>query len=214
MGGLTDEIPKPLLRVLGKTLLEQKLEALPASISEVIFVVGYLKEQIMSFFGEEWRGMRIRYVVQDTLNGTDGAVRLVRDMVWDKFMVLMGDDLYTKEDLERMLLYPFAILAQEVTDPRPLSILKTDEYGNLQSVEEKVVFDGPRLMNAGAYVLGREFFDYEPVSIGNGEFGLPQTLAVIAKDRLVKVVKATGWLAVGSPEDLIKAEEFFKVMST
>jgi NDP-sugar pyrophosphorylase family protein len=60
--------------------------------------------------------------------------------------------------------------------------------------------------------LDATFFDYQPVpkAVGSDELGLPQTLAVIAKDRAVNVVKATGWMQISSPEDLIRAEQFVK----
>ena len=51
MGDLAKETPKPMLRVLGKTLLEHKLEMLPESITDVIIVVGYLKDKITEVIG-------------------------------------------------------------------------------------------------------------------------------------------------------------------
>ena len=51
MGDLTSDTPKPLLKVKDKTLLEYKLDVLPDSISEVIFVIGYKQEQIRAITG-------------------------------------------------------------------------------------------------------------------------------------------------------------------
>ena len=54
--------------------------------------------------------------------------------------------------------------------------------------------------------MNRNFFNYELVPIGNGEFGLPQTLAEMKDKHKIKVIPATEWMSVGSPEDLEKAQ--------
>jgi len=65
-------------------------------------------------------------------------------------------------------------------------------------------------VNVGAYMLPSEYFDFPPVRITDTEYGLPQTLAVMAKDIPVKVLRARCWQPVGCPEDLPKGEEFLK----
>ena len=52
-----------------------------------------------------------------------------------------------------------------------------------------------------------DFFKYDLVSVGSGEFGLPQTLAAMSKDYPIKVEKARIWQPIGCPEDLEKAEK-------
>lgn len=103
MGELTDRVPKPMLTIQGKPKLAHTIEQLPQEVSEVILVIGYLGDQIRSFFGEEYDGRKIRYVEQPEFNGTGGAVDLVKNMVNGKFLVVMGDDLYLKRDLEKLL---------------------------------------------------------------------------------------------------------------
>ena len=77
MGDLTADIPKPMLPLLGKPLLEWRLAMLPEAVREVIFVVGYLGDQIEKYFGSEWQGRSIRYVRHEKLEGTGGAMRRV-----------------------------------------------------------------------------------------------------------------------------------------
>ena len=101
MGMLTKNIPKPMLKVAGKTLLEHKFDILPESIDEIIMVIGYLGEVIRDTYGNEYKGKKITYVLQDKMHGTGGAVWLCRDLIADKFLVLNGDDMYAKEDLEK-----------------------------------------------------------------------------------------------------------------
>ncbi len=207
MRPLTYKIPKPMLPIKGKPLLEYTLESLPDQIEEIILVVNYLGEQIKSHFKNSRQGKKITYVRHDELDGTGGAVYCAKDLLKGNFLVLNGDDLYFKPDLEKLIREKLAVLAYEVEDPTKYGVLKTDEEGNLVDVIEKPKTKEFRLINTGAFALTREFFNYELVSIGGGEYGLPQTLAKMADKCKIKVVPAKQWLPVGCPEDLKKAEE-------
>src|SRR5215212_8859235 len=93
---LTTEVPKPMLEVSGKTLLEYKFDALPEEVAEVIIIVGYLGSVIQRRFGGEYKGKKLFYVEQEELNGTAGALWHAKDILKDRFIVMMGDDIYTK----------------------------------------------------------------------------------------------------------------------
>ena len=99
---LTDFLPKPLVDVKGKNLIEWKLLALPGTVTDIVLVVGYQGEQIRNFFGDTWQGRNIRYAEQKELNGTAGALWSAKDLLSGKFLVLMGDDLYDSSDIEKM----------------------------------------------------------------------------------------------------------------
>lgn len=206
MRPLTYKMPKPMLPIKGKPLLEWTLSFLPKEISEVIFIINYLGEQIQNYFGDEWKGRKIKYVFQKELNGTGGALHACKDLVKGKFLVVMGDDLYYKKDLENMAKEDLAILAQEVDDPSRFGVLKTDENGELIEIVEKPKMEGKAFVSTNAFTLNEKFFDYDLVQITEKEFGLPQTLAVMAKDYPVKVMKTTRWMAIGNPDDLKKAQ--------
>ena len=117
MRPLTYKTPKPMLLVKGKPLLEWTIGFLPDKVDEVIIIVNYLADQIKNYFGGEWKGKKIKYITQKELNGTGGALHTCKDLVKGKFLVVMGDDLYYKKDLEDMIKEQLAILAQEVNDP-------------------------------------------------------------------------------------------------
>ncbi|MFA6382825.1 MAG: nucleotidyltransferase family protein [Parcubacteria group bacterium] len=207
MGELTKTVPKPMLKIKGKPILEHKLNALPREIKEVIFVIGYRGEQIMEYFKKCWNGMKITYVVQKNLNGTGAAVHLVKSFVGERFLVMMGDDLYHKKDIKKMLQHNLAILGHEVEDTSLFGIIKTDNRKNMIEVIEKPKKSKDRLANAGLYMMNRKFFDYELVQIASGEYGLPQTLASMTRDHKIRVEKATLWHPIGNIDDLKKAEE-------
>ncbi|MCX6764023.1 MAG: sugar phosphate nucleotidyltransferase [Candidatus Moranbacteria bacterium] len=207
MKNLTNGKPKPMLSVNGVPVLEYKIQILPKSINEIIFVVGYCGEHIMNHFGKEFDGRRIRYVFQTRLNGTGGAMHLVKSIVEDKFLVMMGDDLYHKRDIKKILKHNLAVLAREVEDPSRFGVLETNRRGYLESITEKPKKAKGHLVNTGMYVLTKNFFNYDLVPIGGGEYGLPQTLATMSDKHPIKVLKATFWHPVTSPEDLAEAEK-------
>lgn len=207
MRNLTQNTPKSMLKIGGKPILEHKINSLPKKIKEIVLVVGYRGEQIISHFRRYFAGRRIIYVYQHEHNGTGGALHLARSVLKDKFLVMMGDDLYHKKDLHNLLQHDLAIMGYEVSDPRLYGVIKTNRRGNMIDVIEKPRRTIHRLANTGAYVLDKKFFDYDLVTIGGGEFGLPQTLARMTDNHKIKVVKARLWQPIGCPEDLEKAEE-------
>lgn len=206
MRPLTYDIPKPMLLLKGRPVLEYTLSFLPDCVTEIVIVINYLGKHITDYFGDEYIGRKITYVFQEELNGTGGALHSCRNVLGDKFMVLMGDDLYHRDDLENISREDMAVLAYEVEDPRPFGVFQIDEQGHLINIIEKPKTFEHRLINAAAYTLDKRFFDYNLVPIGNNEFGLPQTLATVAKDHPVKILRAKEWCSIGKPEDLERAE--------
>lgn len=207
MKGLTRATTKPMLKIKGKPLLEHKINALPKKVKEVVFVVGYHCEHILKHFKRYYNGKKIIYVFQHNLNGTGGALHQARCVLKDRFLVMMGDDLYHKKDISDLLKNDLAILGYEVDDPSLFGVIKTDSKGRMIDVIEKPKNSRHKLANTGMYILNKKFFDYDLVPIGNGEFGLPQTMAQMARDYEIKVEKARAWHPIGRPEDLKKAEE-------
>ncbi|KKP58969.1 MAG: Nucleotidyl transferase [Candidatus Moranbacteria bacterium GW2011_GWF1_34_10] len=211
MKNLTDEIPKPMLKIKGKPILEYKLNALPDEVDEIIFIVGYRRGKIEEYFGDNFKGKKIRYVVQENLNGTGGAILLAKNLVGDKFLVMMGDDLYHPDDIKNILSYDNAILASKVENPSQFGVFKIDENGNLLEIVEKPINPPSNLINTGLYALTKDFFNYDLVPISEKEFGLPQTLAKMAKDFPVKIIQTNKWHPIGNPEELEEAEKKLKI---
>ena len=205
--------PKPLLEVNGRPILEWNFDELPENISEIILVVGYLKDKIINHFGNNWRNKKIIYVEQHELKGTGDALRLCQQFLDEHFLVMNGDDLYAKKDLEKFSHCDLAILAKEISDPGRLSLhtLLTDEQNHFCGFAKTDENIKTARVNAGLYALNRHFFDYPLQPIKNGaEFGLPQTVALMAQDYPIEVINATFWQSVGYPEDIKKAEEAIK----
>lgn len=207
MKQLTESKNKNMLKVNGKPILKYKLDSLPKEIDEIIFVIGYQGDQIKKQFGEKYKGRKISYVEQKKLNGTGGAIHKAKKMLKGKFLVIYGDDLYHKDDIEEIIRFDLAILAKEIDDVTKFGILKMDKNGHLVDIIEKPKKSKSKLANIGLFVLNKDFFKYRLVSVGGGEFGLPQTLATMAKDHKIKILKAKHWHPIGNPDDIKSAEK-------
>jgi len=208
---LTDSTPKPLLRVGGMSIIDRTLAALPPQVEEIVIVVGYLKEQIIAHVGEVHEGRDVIYVVQEELKGTGHALHACRDLLGrEPFLALNGDDLYDAADLDALASATPAMLVADhrmIGGAMPDACVLRDD-GSLSALKKGS--EGP--VNAGAYALDSRFFAYPLVPIKDGtEFGLPHTVAVMADDLTVKTVRATRWIPIGTPQELIDAEQLMTV---
>ncbi|OGM89388.1 hypothetical protein A3J77_01205 [Candidatus Wolfebacteria bacterium RBG_13_41_7] len=207
---LTDTIPKCLIKVGKKTILEHTLSELPQSIKEVIIVVGHLKGQIKKQIGNHFANRNIRYVEQTERLGTGHALFTTKNIIGDeKFVVLMGDNVYTKRDIESCLSQNLALLAKEVEAPERFGVLKI-ENGSLVDVIESPKLTAGSLVNCGLYVLDKRIFNYSPVAINQEEYGLPQTIVKMSARYPVKIVKATFWIPINTIQDVKSADKYLK----
>ncbi len=216
MGLLTEETPKSLLQVDGKSLLEHKLDALPEEVDEVIIVVGYLGGKIQAHVGGSYRDMRILYEEQEILDGTMGSLARAKELLSGRFLVMMGDDLYCREDIESCLAIPdWVLLVQETEHMNQGGLVITDESGGIVEIEEGNHRGKKGLIGTNLFVLDTRIFQYPMVakSPGATEHGLPQTVLAAAKESGIPLVpvKATFWFQVTDPGDLAKASEALKV---
>jgi len=213
MQDLTQEVPKPMLLVHGKTLLARKLDILPPSIAEVIFIVGYHGALIREAFGTEYNGIKITYVEQDELNGTMGAVSLARPYITGKFIVMMGDDLYGAEEVAQACQAPdWAVVVEKTENMGSGGKVLVNKHDLITGIEEGDHRGTPGCMNTNLIVLDERIFDFPMTAIrtasGKEEYGLPQTVVAVAKGAHIPLhaVYATSWIQITAPEDLKKAE--------
>lgn len=207
MKELTQSVPKPMLEVLGKSLIEHKLDALPEEVSEVILIIGYQGDAIRDAFGDEFGGRRVRYVVQETLNGTAGALWQAKDLLTDRFVVMMGDDLYAKEDVQACFESPdWSVLAQALPSMRAGGKIVLDTEGTITAIEEGDHAGVPGLMNTNMLVLDPRVFQYPlvPKAPESDEYGLPQTVLQASRESGIPLrpVQASFWVQITAPEDL------------
>jgi NDP-sugar pyrophosphorylase family protein len=220
MGALTDTMPKPMLEVAGRNLIEHKLDVLPDSVDEVILIVGYLGRVIQEYFGGEYKGKRIRYVEQEVMNGTGGALWDAKDVLKDRFLVLNGDDIYAKDDLTNCIAQEvgWSLMIKRVDDMQSGGNVEIDDERRVIGITEGNHTGKPGNMNMNVFVLDSRVFQCPlvPKMHGSPEYGLPQTVLAATSQLGIPLVaiEADFWIQITAPEDLARAEKILADMAS
>lgn len=204
---LTDETPKPLVKVCGKPLLDHIVEAMPSSITELIIVVGYKGEQIRDYCGEEFHGRPVTYLEQTDINGPAKALWLAKDLIRGRFLFMFADDIHGKDDLARGVSYTRSILATTSEHPERFGVLVRNPDGTVGRMKEKPKYPPSNLVATGPMVLDKNIFNFPPEEPINGEYFMPEIIMRYKEEYPIAVVEEDLWLAIGYPEDVEKAEE-------
>jgi NDP-sugar pyrophosphorylase family protein len=195
----TEKVPKPLLPVQGRPILDWALGALPPAVDRVIVVVNYLGEQIEAYLRSQTHVARAEAVWQKQPRGTGDALRSCRERLGGgPFLVCNGDDLYGAADLARMVKHPAAMLCAPVTEPEKFGIATTRSDGSLERLVEKPKgMTGEQLANAGVYTFPPDVFDIELTLSPRGEYEITQYVSELATRGRVMVERAGFWLPIG-----------------
>ncbi len=212
---LTLHIPKPMIRVEGKNLIEHNLSKLPKEVDEIVFVVGYLSEQIKNHFGTEFEGRKVTYVEQKRALGTGHALFKCKDILRDKFMVMMADDIYSARDLKKMVQESKRkdniMMVKKATGNFSGGKVILDKNGVLQDIKEVKFKAKNSYINTAVYILTKDIFDYPLVKLdGRNEYGLPQTMLQIRDKHKIYTVEATDWYQLSDLKDLEKIQKILK----
>jgi NDP-sugar pyrophosphorylase family protein len=204
---LTDTTPKTLLEVKGKPILDHILHELPNDITEVFLIVDYLADIIEKHVEEKVYPFSISCVQQIAdKKGTLAALLSVKDYLKDgeRFLILNGDDLVKKCDLEKLIAYDRSFAVQKTIMPRYYKVTTKDgllESFDPQNEEEKIA--GVSIAT-GSYVLDTKIFDFEPRLLTGNEIGIPQTILDNKDIYPTHVVEFDSWVPINSKEDLDK----------
>lgn len=211
MRPLTNTIPKPLLAVQGRPILEWTLQTLRPCSDRVIVVVNYLKEQVEAFMAAQT--LFEDYVLVEQLPeplGTGHAVQCCRPHLRsDAFMVLNGDDLFNAGAVEALAATSAGLLTVERDDASKWGVVVTDEHDQVLRLHEKPpegLYPPPVRVNVGAYKMSQRIFDYDLPLSARGEYELTDYLTYLASVETVQAVPTPFWYPIGNPEDLANAQ--------
>lgn len=210
---LTNEIPKPLLKVAEKPIIEHNIDRLISyGIDDFWLSINYLGDQLKAYFkdGRE-KGVQIEYITEDKPLGTVGAVKKIKTFQHDSVLITNSDILTNLdyEDFYQDFIQSNADLSV-VTIPYevliPYAVLETKE-GQVMSFKEKPTYT--YYSNGGIYLVKKHLLDLIP----DNEFYNATDLmeALITNGKKVKSYPLRGyWLDIGKHEDFTKAQEDFK----
>ena len=216
---LTEEKPKALVEVDGKPLIEDVFDnLLEIGVTELVVVVGHMKEQIIERYGDEYEGVPIMYAHQREQLGLAHAILQAEPHIDDDFVLMLGDnvfrgnlgDVINRQQEDRA---DAAFLVEEVPyeEASRYGVLDTNEYGEIVEVVEKPEEPPSNLVMTGFYTFTPAIFHachlVQPSD--RGEYELPDAIdLLIQSGRTIDAIRMDGWrVDVGYPEDRDRAEE-------
>jgi len=217
MRPLTDDKPKPLLKVGGKPMLERCFDSLAeAGAEEFVVVVGYEKEKITERYGDAYDGIPITYAHQDEREGLAHALLQAEPCVEGDFLLAHGDNVFAptaREDLRAVARSDAdaTLLVEEVSESvaRSTGVVVT-RGDRVVDVVERADDPPSKLSVVGFYRLPPSVFDAcrntEPSE--RGEHELADGLSRLAETHELRAVRLEGErVNVNRPEDVRAAEE-------
>jgi len=207
MHPLTYTRPKVMLPLGNKPLLEWNLKnAKKAGLQDFIIIVGYKSNMVREYFedGEEW-GVNITYLNQGKPMGTAHALGLLRHFV-DDFLVLNGDTIFGKKDIQQVMKHKWAMGIFEVDNPGSYGVVELKK-GKIAQIYEKMKHLQSNCINAGIYRLNKDIFSYikkTPLS-PRGEYEITDTLNLFVQKYSLAAIKLEEWRDVKYPWELLDA---------
>lgn len=210
MRPLTDNCPKPLVKVGDKAILDHIVQALPSFIDEIIIVTGYLGEMIKDHCGDEFYGRKITYITQSKQNGTAKALWLCRDLIRGRFLFLFADDIHGADDLARATSFSRSLLIASVDNPEKFGIVMRKPDGTLDTMVEKPKHAPSNCASTGVMVLDKHIFEFEPETEIHGEFYLTEVIERYSKKYPIAIVEQNMWIPIANINDLKRANKLLK----
>jgi NDP-sugar pyrophosphorylase family protein len=207
---LTDKIPKPLLKIGDKPILEHNLDRLAAfGIDDIWVSVNYLGQHIENYFGNgNQKNVKIEYVRETEALGTIGAVSKINNFEHD-YVLVTNSDLLTNIDYENFFLdfikqeADFSVLTIPYQVNIPYAVLETNE-GRIKSLKEKPTYT--YYSNGGVYLMKKEVLQLIPKNSFFNSTDLVELL-IIENYKVISYPFSGYWLDVGKHEDFEKAQE-------
>jgi len=215
---LTDTIPKPLLKIRNKPIIEHNIDRLMRyGVHNFTITLRYLGEMIENCFGDgESKGISINYIKETNPMGTIGAIGLIKEFRNDDLLV-MNSDLFTNIDFEDF----YKTFCNENADICIATIPYNIDvpYGVFNIQNETIITDlkeKPRFTyyaNAGIYLIKKSLVKKisRKIKTDATDFILN---CIEEKCRVIKYPIIGYWIDIGKPEDLKKAQEFSEHISS
>jgi NDP-sugar pyrophosphorylase family protein len=211
---ITDNLPKPLVKVGDKEIIKRNIERLANfGVKNFNIALRHLSDKIIhSIEGEKYHHLLINYVKEEKALGTIGAVRLINSF-YNNNIIVMNSDLLTNIDFSEL----YHTFVQEGADMAvatipyyvnvPYAIMEIDQNNRIKTLNEK-----PRYTyyaNAGIYLFRKEMQGFIPE---NQEFDATDFIETLISNgkKVISFPILSYWLDIGRLEEYYKAQEDIK----
>lgn len=212
LGKTTEKLPKILLKIGDRTVLEWQLKLLSeAGVNEVILASGHLHDVLYKHVGKKHAGVKIKYAEEDKPLGTGGAIKNAFRFIDDfPIFVLHGDILLRNFSLADMLscLRPEMdglLLGISVPDLTSYGEIVADTKGRITEFREKQEVVRPGCANGAVFLFNSSIIDGFPQK---EVFSIEQDVFPYLSQLYVHKVE-TEWIDIGVPERLEYARQHF-----
>ena len=218
---LTQQRPKPLMRLTDKRLLDHVLDSLRGLETtyslEYIFIVGYLGEQIRAHMQAAHPDKKVTYYVQEELRGQSHAVYLAKDALVGPLLLTYCDTIniidYSSVPLQTM---EGVAWVMEIEDPRRHGVALVGSDGLITKLVEKPDSMENRLALTGIYFFseGKDLINaietqMERGTSLNNEYYLADAINILVENGIrVNAEKVLKWLDAGVPEDILATSAY------
>jgi len=209
---LTEKIPKPLLQVGDKAIIDHNIDRLISyGIQHISVTVNYLKEQIEEHFAEPHNGVQVQTVREPKFLGTIGSIKFVKEFYNDTILV-MNSDLFTNINYEDFYLHfkehdaEMSVAAVPYTVSVPYGIFDL-EGRDIQGLIEKPTYN--YYANAGIYLIKKSALEVIPDDTFFNATDLIEKL-ISEKKKVVRFPLNGTWIDIGNPQEYQKAKELVK----
>ncbi len=225
LGDACEKQNKCMLKVAGKPLIEYSLEcAIQVNMTEIVIVVGYRAEEIINTYGNAYKEMPVKYVIQQEQSGLVHAIECCKDTIGEsEFMLMLGDEvLVNPRHSEMIKRYRedniFGICG--IVDVKDKNLI-SKTYAVIQGADQKIVrlIEKPEnpsnnWMGTGNCIFKNEIFLYinkTPINQKRGEKELPDLIQCAIDDgQFVKSFNiCNNYVNINSSMELKEATSYF-----
>lgn len=169
---LTDRIPKPMVKIIDKPVLEYTVQHLKnCGVTDISMTLCYRPSVIIRHFGDGSKlGVKIKYFVEKTPMGTAGGVAAAAKGSDGPFLVVSGDA-FTDIDYSELVNFhenhggAVTVAVKEVKNPSSFGVVETDNNGKITRFEEKPSAPSSFTVNTGVYVMDKTALDLVPENV-------------------------------------------------
>lgn len=223
---LTNSIPKPLLKILGVSILERLIQnLLRCGVEEYILITNYKEELIREHINEQFPKIKVKFVHQKETKGTANALSLAKDFVKEEYFIASnGDCIYPPTLFEKITeavkKHKVAAAGKYITNRENYGVILANQEDKIEQIIEKPSKDEIKegYANVGIYSLNKKIFsiieeiEKNKKTSSRGEYEITDAINELLKNeeqpsQLIKLLDNENWFDIGKPWNLLEANE-------
>lgn len=214
---VVNHVPKPMAPVRNQPFLNYQLRYLKHyGVQRVVLSVGHLHQTITSYYGKNFEGLTLDYVIEKEALGTGGGIRLALENCDSEHVLALNGDSFFDFDLNNYAQKfsqsgaQVGLALRRVPDAGRYGTIATNNQGKIISFNEKNGQQAPGLINAGVYILNTNTFTHNTPA--NKNFSIERDFFETQLNHLaVYGFEFEGYfIDIGIPEDYNKAQHDFE----